>query len=86
VIDPSTHVLLFKKAIYGLVQATRQWWKKCKKVMTGCNYYPSKADPCLFMKKVEGDEPMSIFIIYVDYGAIIGTMEAIKVVIVTLLK
>jgi Reverse transcriptase (RNA-dependent DNA polymerase) len=24
-IDPSTHVLLLKKAIYGLVQAARQW-------------------------------------------------------------
>jgi hypothetical protein len=29
-IDPSTHVLLLKKAIYGLVQAVRQWWTKLK--------------------------------------------------------
>jgi Reverse transcriptase (RNA-dependent DNA polymerase) len=26
-IDPTTHVLLLKKAICGLVQATRHWWK-----------------------------------------------------------
>jgi len=80
-IDPITHVLRLKKAIYGLVQAARQWWKKFKEVMAGCNYYPSKADPCLFMKKVKDDEPMSFVIIYVDDGGIIGTPEAIKEVI-----
>jgi Reverse transcriptase (RNA-dependent DNA polymerase) len=58
-IDLLTHVLHLKKAINGLVQAARQWWKKFREVMAGCNYYPSKADPCLFMKKVKDDEPMS---------------------------
>jgi hypothetical protein len=38
-IYPSTHVLLLKKAIYGLVQAARQWWKKFKEVMATCDYY-----------------------------------------------
>jgi hypothetical protein len=50
VIDPSTHVLLLKKAINGLVQGERQWWKKFKEAMTGCNYFACKADPCLFIK------------------------------------
>jgi Reverse transcriptase (RNA-dependent DNA polymerase) len=35
-IDPSTRILLLKKAIYGLVQASRQWWKKFKEVMATC--------------------------------------------------
>jgi Reverse transcriptase (RNA-dependent DNA polymerase) len=48
-IDPSTHVLLLKKAIYGLVQASRQWLKNFNEAMAGCNYFPSKADPCLFI-------------------------------------
>jgi hypothetical protein len=43
-IDPNTHVLQLNKAIYGLVQAARQWWKKFKEAMAGCNYYPSKSD------------------------------------------
>jgi Reverse transcriptase (RNA-dependent DNA polymerase) len=66
IIDSTNHVMFLKKAIYGLVQAARQWWKKIKEVMAGCNYYPIKADPCLFMKKVKDDEPMSFVIIYVD--------------------
>jgi Reverse transcriptase (RNA-dependent DNA polymerase) len=35
VIDPSTHVLLLKKAIYGLVQVVRQWWKMFKELWLG---------------------------------------------------
>jgi hypothetical protein len=50
VIDPSPHVLLLKKAIYGLVQAAIQWLKKFKEAMAGCNYFPSKTDPCQFIQ------------------------------------
>jgi Reverse transcriptase (RNA-dependent DNA polymerase) len=67
-IDSNTHVLLLKKAIYGLFQAARQWWKKFKEVMAMCNYFPSKADPCLFIKKAQKDEPLSFVIICVDDG------------------
>jgi Reverse transcriptase (RNA-dependent DNA polymerase) len=56
-IDPSTLVLLLKKAIYGLDQAAIQWWKKIKEVMATCDYYPSKSDPCLFIKKAADGEP-----------------------------
>jgi Reverse transcriptase (RNA-dependent DNA polymerase) len=58
VIDPSTHKLLLKKSIYGLVQAARQWWKKFKEAMAGCNNFRSKADACIFIKKVNGYEPL----------------------------
>jgi Reverse transcriptase (RNA-dependent DNA polymerase) len=59
-IDSNTHVLLLKKAIYGLVQAARQWWKKFKEVMAMCDYFPSKSDPCLFIKKAKENEPLSL--------------------------
>jgi hypothetical protein len=49
--------------------------------MARCNYFASKADPCLFIKKANGDKPLSFVIIYVDDGSIIGTPEAIKEVI-----
>jgi hypothetical protein len=51
--DPSTHAL-------------RQWWKNFKEAMAGCNYFPSKADPCLFIKKANCDDPPSFVIVYVD--------------------
>jgi Reverse transcriptase (RNA-dependent DNA polymerase) len=57
-IDPSTLVLLLKKAIYRLVQAARQWCKKFKEVMATCDYYPSISDPCLFIKKAADGEPI----------------------------
>jgi Reverse transcriptase (RNA-dependent DNA polymerase) len=76
--DTSTHVLLFKKAIYGLVQAARQWWNKFKEAMDGCNYFPSYAAPCLFIKKANGDEPLSFVIMFGDVGGNFGTPEAIK--------
>jgi hypothetical protein len=46
----------------------------------------SKADPCLFIKKANGDEPLSYVIFYVDDGGIIGTPETIKEVIEVLIK
>jgi Reverse transcriptase (RNA-dependent DNA polymerase) len=39
VIDPKTHCLLLTKAIYGLVQAARQWWKKFKEVLLSLGYH-----------------------------------------------
>jgi Reverse transcriptase (RNA-dependent DNA polymerase) len=85
-IDPSSHLLLLSKAINGLVQAARQWRKKFKEAMSGCNYFPSKADPCLFITIANGAEQLSFFLTYVDDGGIIGPPEAIKAVIEALSK
>jgi Reverse transcriptase (RNA-dependent DNA polymerase) len=74
------------KEIYGLVQAATQCWKTFKEAMAGCNYFLSKADPCLFIKKANGVKPLTFVIIYVYVGGIIGTPEAIKEVIEALSK
>jgi hypothetical protein len=50
-------------------------------MMATCDYYPSKSDPCLFIKKAADGEPISFVIIYVDYGGMLGTLFAIKEVI-----
>jgi hypothetical protein len=54
--------------------------------MAGINYFLSTADPCLFIKKTEGDALLSFVIIYVDDGGFIGTPEAIIKVIEALSK
>jgi hypothetical protein len=70
------YCLELKKAIYGLVQAARQWWKKFKEVMAKFHFYPSAADPCLFIKHIKND--IAFAILYVDDGGIIGTQETIQ--------
>jgi Reverse transcriptase (RNA-dependent DNA polymerase) len=80
-IDPSMHVILLNKAIYGFIQAARQWWKKFKEVLATCDYYLSKSDPCLFIKKTADREPISFVIIYVDDGGIIGAPDSMTEVI-----
>jgi Reverse transcriptase (RNA-dependent DNA polymerase) len=77
VISPETHCLLLLKALYGLVQAARQWWKKFKTVMKSIGYTPSPADPCLFLKQSKDQSKNAFVIIYVDDGGIFGTKENI---------
>lgn len=40
-----------EKALYGSIQAARQWWKKIKEAMLILNFMPREADPCFFIKK-----------------------------------
>jgi hypothetical protein len=80
------YCLELKKAIYGLVQAARQWWKKFKKVIEGMDYKQSAADPCLFVKHGKNGEKNSFIIIYVDDGGIFSTEDNIQGVIAELSK
>jgi hypothetical protein len=85
IIDTKLNCLKLKKAIYGLVQAARQWWKKFKEVLQSLDYYPSKADPCLFIRNdTKGNR--SFLIIYVDDGGILSTQENIDMVLQKLSK
>jgi hypothetical protein len=82
-INTKTHCLKLTKTIYGLVQAARQWWKKCKEVLAKLDYIPSRADPCLFIK--QENEKRSYLIIYVDGGGIFcETRKEIKEMIAKL--
>ena len=72
VIHPTTHCVRLKKALYGLVQAARQWWRKFKAVMKNIGYRPSEIDPCLLVNE-KSDGTKAFVIIYVDDGAVFGT-------------
>ena len=45
--------LILQKAVYGLVQAARQFWKKIVDKMQGGGFKFSEADPCMLYKEDE---------------------------------
>jgi Reverse transcriptase (RNA-dependent DNA polymerase) len=61
-----------------LVQAASQWWKRETTFMKKLHFFPSPADPCLFVKNGTSFDPPDFIIIYVDDGLIIGTPNLIK--------
>ena len=67
--------LKLNQAIYGLVQAARQFWKKLVKILKTLGFKGGYPDPCLMMKK---DHEGIVFIaLYVDDCLCIGDNEAI---------
>ena len=67
--------LILQKAIYGLVQAARQFWKKIVDKMQEGGFKLSEADPCMLY--IEDEKGVCIIIIYIDDMLIIGKEEAI---------
>ena len=71
--------LILRKAIYGLVQAARQFWKKVVDKMQEGGFQLSEADPCMLCE--EDERGVCIIIIYIDDMLIIGKEEAIDAAI-----
>ena len=79
-----TDCLKLQKSLYGLVQASRQWWKHFVKTSKNLNFKRSKIDPCLLMRQDENG--VLILCIYVDDVLCIGSSASIKKVINDILK
>jgi Reverse transcriptase (RNA-dependent DNA polymerase) len=77
-ISSKTHCVLLLRALYGLVQAAHQWYKKISSIFGKLDFHPSPADPCLYIKKAIGNEPPVYIILYVDDGVIFGTPKIIE--------
>jgi Reverse transcriptase (RNA-dependent DNA polymerase) len=60
--------VLLLRALYGLVQAARQWWKKITEFFAKLNFFATPADTCLFVKKKEENKTTTFIILYVDDG------------------
>ena len=61
----NTKCLKLNKAVYGLVQTSLSWYKKLQHTLsTLMHFKQSKADPCLFTRKVNGS--MQYIITYND--------------------
>lgn len=58
-------VCLLTKSLYGLKQASRQWYKKFDEHMMCIGYTRCKYDSCVYMKLVDG-VPVSYLLLYVD--------------------
>ena len=62
--------------LYGLVQASRMFWKKFMKCMVDkLGFKQSRADPCLLIK-TDIDDGVCLVCTYVDDIAVIGSAEA----------
>ena len=68
--------LKLDKAIYGLVEGARHFWKKLTSKLKEVGFEPSIVDPCLFQHKNDGGS--SILIMYIDDFLIIGNPETIE--------
>jgi len=58
-------VCKLKKSLYGLKQASRQWYKKFESIMTGLGYHKAQPDHCVLMKRYAADD-FIILLLYFD--------------------
>jgi hypothetical protein len=71
--------LILKKSIYGLVQSTREFYKKLVLALKGCSFQGNSVNPCLWTKYTEhGIVSVGI---YVDNRLVIGNENGINDVI-----
>ena len=65
-----------EKAIYGLVKAVRQFFKKIRVSLVQAGFKSSEVDPCLVYK--QDQIGVHIMLIYIDDMLIVGTTEAVN--------
>ncbi len=68
--------LLLLKAIYGLVQAARQWHKKLIEVLKKIGFKGGIANPCLMMR--QNSLGVNLMSIYMDDNFCVGKQEVLK--------
>jgi Reverse transcriptase (RNA-dependent DNA polymerase) len=67
-------ILQLPKAIYGLVQASRQYNKKFTSILKAIGFAQCCVDPCLFIRK--NDLGIVIVLTYVDNNFCVGEKKA----------
>lgn len=65
------YVCKLKKSLYGLKQASRQWYKKFESVMGEQGYRKTSSEHCIFVQKFSDDD-FIILLLYVDDMLIVG--------------
>ena len=72
--NPNNYVCKLNKSLYGLKQASRQWYAKLNSELQHMGYKQSKNDYSLFIKDVVDD--ITVAVIYVDDIIVTGSNEA----------
>ena len=81
--EENEHLLLMK-TIYGLVQASRIYYKKYAGMMKDLGFERCKSDPCLFMKNDHNG--LCYILTYVDDNLVVGTRKALDQLLIDLKK
>lgn len=71
---PPKAVLRLRKSIYGLKQASRQWFKKLSQALTSMGFSRGHGDHTLFIKQLDTD--FLVVLVYVDDILIASTSSA----------
>ena len=72
--NPNNHVCKLNKSLYGLKQASRQWYAKLNSELQNMGYKQSKNDYSLFIKETTDD--ITIAVVYVDDIIVTGSNES----------
>jgi len=76
--------LLLLKALYGLIQAARQWYKKFTTILKKIGFEGRTADPCLFVKQTT--KGIIMISVYVNDNFCMGHKAALEEFIADLKK
>ena len=60
------HILVIYKALYGLKSSGLRWSQKIHDIMLDMDFSPSKADPCVWLRKAKCANKYEYVAIYVD--------------------
>jgi Reverse transcriptase (RNA-dependent DNA polymerase) len=76
-LDSKLDCLLLKKAMYGLVQAAKQWWRKFISILVEeFKFKKSQTDVCVLTR--EDECGVIILCIYVDDALMVGDQELLR--------
>ena len=60
------HILIIYKALYGLKSSGLRWSQKIHDIMLDMGFSPSKADPCVWLRKAKCATKYEYVAMYVD--------------------
>ena len=60
------YILIFLKALYGLKSSGKRWAEVIHGILRDMKFLPSKADPCIWLKKAPNLKSYEYIAVYVD--------------------